>query len=326
MTLLRIVKLLAIGALALTAVSPVAQGSGGTAITSCGQLVTTNAFLTQDLYCPGQDAIVVGAPGITIDLKGFTLRGDRTGGNDGIVDTGYDGVTIRNGVVRNFYLGMNLYAGAGADGISVSKLIVSGNLFDGILVSGDSATIQSLTASGNGGDGVDVEGNGTRIQSSTASGNGNAGFLVSGDSATIQSSTTTGNDFHGIAVFSDFATIQSSTASGNGDDGIHAEGNLTNVKSSTAAGNVLNGIDVRGNGTKIQSSTASGNGSEGIYAYGDGTVVKGNRAEANGFHSGVSDLLEVGINATGWSFTPPVGTNTALGNDHPQECFPDTLC
>jgi hypothetical protein len=282
MTLLRIVKLLAIGALALTAVSPVAQGSGGTAITSCGQLVTTNAFLTQDLYCPGQDAIVVGVPGITIDLKGFTLRGDRTGGNDGIVDTGYDGVTIRNGVVRNFYLGMNLYAGAGADGISVSKLIVSGNLFDGI--------------------------------------------LVSGDSATIQSSTTTGNDFHGIAVFSDFATIQSSTASGNGDDGIHAEGNLTNVKSSTAAGNVLNGIDVRGNGTKIQSSTASGNGSEGIYAYGDGTVVKGNRAEANGFHSGVSDLLEVGINATGWSFTPPVGTNTALGNDHPQECFPDTLC
>jgi hypothetical protein len=130
----------------------------------------------------------------------------------------------------------------------------------------------------------------------------------------------------GIYVSGGAATIESSTASGNADDGIHVDGTLANVKSSTATGNVLNGIEVQGNGTTIQSSTASGNGSEGIYAYGDGTVVKGNRATANGFHTGVSDLFEVGINATGWSFTPPVGKNTALGNDHPQECFPDTLC
>jgi hypothetical protein len=93
----------------------------------------------EHLYCPGQDGIVVGAAGITIDLKGFTLRGDRTGGNHGISDEGgYGRVTIRNGVIRNFYEGIN--ANAGGDDISVVNVIFSGNLFDGLFVAGDSAT------------------------------------------------------------------------------------------------------------------------------------------------------------------------------------------
>jgi hypothetical protein len=56
-------------------VAPEASGKGGTPITSCGQVVTTNAVLTLDLVCTG-NGIVVGASGITIDLKGFTIRGD----------------------------------------------------------------------------------------------------------------------------------------------------------------------------------------------------------------------------------------------------------
>ena len=326
MNVRRVVMLLTIGAIALTAVSPEAGAGGGTPITSCGQTVTTNAFLTKDLYCPGSHGVIVGADGITIDLKGFTLRGDRKGGMYGIDDVdGFDEVTIRNGAVRNFDVGV--WMDAGADGTGVSSLIASGNLGRGIWIVGDSARIESSTASGNGGNGIRIVGASSETRSSTASGNGNIGIsIVLGDSAKIQSSTASGNASYGIAVFGGSVTIQSSTASGNGDDGIHVEGNSTNVKSSTAAGNVLNGIEVQGNGTTIQSSTASGNGSEGIYAYGDATIVNRNRATANGFHAGVSDLFEVGINATGWSSTPPVGTNTALGNDHPQECFPDTLC
>jgi hypothetical protein len=90
---MRLLTIAGMVVLMLVAVSPEASGGGGTPITSCGQVVTTNAFLTQDLSCPGSDGVVVGASGITIDLKGFTLRGDRTGGTTGVLDIpGYDKV------------------------------------------------------------------------------------------------------------------------------------------------------------------------------------------------------------------------------------------
>jgi hypothetical protein len=43
------------------------QGSSSTSITTCGQIVLTNAFLAQDLDCP-DTGIFVGASGMTIDL------------------------------------------------------------------------------------------------------------------------------------------------------------------------------------------------------------------------------------------------------------------
>ena len=66
--------LIAVGAFVLVAAAPEAQAAG-TPITQCGQTVTTNAVLTQNLVCAG-DGVIVGASGITIDLKGFRLRGD----------------------------------------------------------------------------------------------------------------------------------------------------------------------------------------------------------------------------------------------------------
>jgi hypothetical protein len=71
-----------------------------TPITACAQTVTTNAVLMQDLVCSG-DGIVIGASGITIDLKGFTVRGDRGSVEYGInAFLGYDDVTVKNGVLR----------------------------------------------------------------------------------------------------------------------------------------------------------------------------------------------------------------------------------
>ena len=67
--------LIAVGVAVLVAVAPEAQGKGGTPITACLQTVTTNAVLTHDLYCPGSSGILVGASGITIDLKGFVISG-----------------------------------------------------------------------------------------------------------------------------------------------------------------------------------------------------------------------------------------------------------
>ena len=121
-------SLVAVVALVLVTVAPQANGGGGTPITTCGQTVTTDAVLTQDLVCTGS-GVIVGASGITVDLKGFTIRGDRGLGDYGIDDSGgFDSVTIKNGVLRNFknasWPATNVTI---ADKLTVQNMVVSAN-------------------------------------------------------------------------------------------------------------------------------------------------------------------------------------------------------
>jgi hypothetical protein len=181
-------------ALVLVTVAPQANGGGGVAITSCGQVVTTNAFLTQDLYCPGSDGVVVGASGITIDLKGFRLRGGDAGTTIGVSNPGFESVTVKNGVVRSFDVGLQVWPAA--DGFTVANVLVSGS-YTGISVSGDSASMKSVTASGNGFYGIYIGGNAATIKSSTASGNQTGGIYVAGDSTVIKNNRAEANGFVG---------------------------------------------------------------------------------------------------------------------------------
>ena len=216
-------------------VAPEATGGGGTPINSCGQTVTINAVLTQDLVCAGSSGVIVGASGITIDLKGFTLRGDGSGSHYGI-DTqmlGFDALTVKNGAIVNFNDGIN--ARGGSDNVSVSDVLVSGNN-TGIWIEGDFAKIQSVRAFGNYG-GVAVTGDTASIKSVNASGNGIWGVLLQGDSVSVKSVTASGNGNEGVYVFGDFAKIQSVTASGNDYHGIRIAGNAALLKANTTNGN-----------------------------------------------------------------------------------------
>ena len=205
-----------------------------TLITTCGQTVTTNAVLTQDLSCPSSDGIEVGASGITIDLKGHVLTGG--GGNMGVYDSaGYDGVKVQNGVLRGFENGLR--AINGADRLSVSNLVMSGNSIYGAFTTGDSVSIKSSNASAN-----------------------FYGIEVIGSSARIQSSTGNGNAVHGIAVFGASAVVQSSSVAGNGEDGIYVSGPSARIQSSTASGNEMGGIYVNGDAPRISGNHAEANG------------------------------------------------------------------
>jgi hypothetical protein len=232
---MRLWTLAAMVAFVLVVVAPEASGAAGTAITTCGQLVTTNAFLTQNLHCPGGSGIVVGANRITIDLKGFRLRGDTT--NDGIDADAFDGVTIRNGTIRNFGFGVG--AGSSADKLTVQNVVASGNI-TGVAVTGSSAKIQSSDLSGNSSAGVQVFGDSATIQSVTASGNGVDGILVAGNSASVKSSIIDGNGSDGIEVSGNSAKITGLASSGNGGDGILVNGDAAQIKSNRADGNGFN--------------------------------------------------------------------------------------
>jgi len=330
-------------ALAITVAGP-SEGSSTVPISACGQTVTTNAILTKDLICAGSNGINVAAAGITIDLKEFTISGDLSPGHSGIDDGGgYDGLAVKNGVLRNFAIGM--FAFNGADHVSLSNLAASGNIAYGIYiggasasvksstvagnakgvqVDGDSATVQSLTASRNSGPGILINGDSAKIQSSTAAGNGATGIVANGASGSISSSTASGNSANGIIAVGAAASVKSSTASGNGQTGMTVGGASASVKSSTASGNGQTGIVASGASVSVSSSTASGNMMIGITVSGDAAVITGDRAETNGFFGG-SDLKGFGIYATGYT-TAPVGTNVVRGNDDPSECQPASLC
>jgi hypothetical protein len=164
---------------------------------------------------------VVGTDGITIDLKGFTLRGDRTAGHEGIDDVGaYNRVTVKNGVIRNFVCGVSAghFPGSKADAFTAADLLVSGNAADGLCITGDATSIRSVTASGNG-TGVSLSGNGATVKSTNASGNADWGIAVGGDNASIQKSYAIGNGSLGIFVQGNAAVVKGNRAEANGFDG-----------------------------------------------------------------------------------------------------------
>lgn len=85
-------------------------------ISYCGQVVITDAVMTSDLVCqPGifeATAIQINASNITLDMGGYTLSGDALG--IGVSATDVEGVTIKNGTIQNFLVGLNLLRAPGA--------------------------------------------------------------------------------------------------------------------------------------------------------------------------------------------------------------------
>jgi parallel beta-helix repeat protein len=70
---------------------------------SCGDVLTTDVRLEEDLTCAG-DALTVGADGIRINLNGHVISGNGTG--NGITVRMRSDVVIHNGTVRNFLTGI----------------------------------------------------------------------------------------------------------------------------------------------------------------------------------------------------------------------------
>ena len=169
-------------------VAPEATGGGGTPINSCGQTVTTSAVLTQDLVCAGSSGVIVGASGITIDLKGFTLRGDPGRGRITASTTQMGGFDGAHGQERRDR-GTSTTAStpeADPDNVSVSDVLVSGNNNPGIWIEGDFAKIQSVRPPSEITAVSPSLATTASIKSLNASGNGVWGLLLQGDSVSAQ--------------------------------------------------------------------------------------------------------------------------------------------
>jgi parallel beta-helix repeat protein len=296
---------------------------------SCGAVVTTNTTLDSDLVnCPG-DGIVIGAPGITLDLDGHLIDG--AGSGDGIDDeAGYDGITVMNGRVQEFATGVHLVFAddsafklltvAQSDAFSLDRSdrnLISRNSVDGqigIFNDSDANVIERNTAvqiamiggDPGGGDrnqivrnsvlgalfGIEAtNGEDTSIERNFVLG-GASGIIVS--DGTLRSRVTLNSVSGagvGIAIGGALETVLvRNDASGNAGDGI-------NVGSASFS-------------TTLDRNTANRNGDDGIDVDQAVTALFGNTANDNA-DFGIESVFGV---ADG-------GDNRASGNGNPAQCL-----
>ncbi len=76
---------------------------------TCGDIITENTVLTQDLLnCPN-NGIEIGANNIILDCNGYKISGIGSLYNSGIYVNSYDNITIKNCNVELFQFGITLY-------------------------------------------------------------------------------------------------------------------------------------------------------------------------------------------------------------------------
>ena len=234
----------------------------------CGAHVTRDVRLNADLRDCGGVGLVVDADGVTIDLGGHTIEG--TGRGTGIVNgyggDGHRGVTVVNGTVREFKVGLR----SGGRGMTVRRLTVTKNATGGIILRSTGCTVERSAIVDNGyghgiylisAGGCTIDGNrisrhlgagiatsrssSNRITANRVSSNRRAGIMLAGSaSSTVERNTVVSNDV-GIALFDD--------------------SNTNTVRRNTAAANTT-GIAVTfgGSRNRIESNTVSGSEFAGI--------------------------------------------------------------
>ncbi len=212
-------------------------------------------YLTTNLTASAE-GVRIDADGVTLDLMGFTLSGNK--GSYGVVlgagGTPVNHVVVRNGTIR--YFGYGLYA-TGCQSCRFEQISIYSNETSGILLSGSSTkvcannVIRDCMIDGNGTyGGVFLYGNegvcrGNTLVDCMVNGNKSTGIYLNGNSG----GTCNGN------------TIRNCTINDNASYGIH----LTSGAGSQCEGNLL--VDC----------TLSRNGMRGLWLNG----ANGNRVEGN---------------------------------------------
>ena len=284
---------------------------------ACGETLTESVRIANSLLdCPGS-GLVVGAPGITIDLGGHRIGGVGTG--NGIDNSaGHANVTIRNGMLRGF-------------GYGVWVKDAAGNVLTGLRVTGNNDGIELSGATGAEVRGNDVRGNGLGIY---MDGGSNDNVIAANDASESEfigiyleqstrnlflGNTANANGTFGFDVNASGNVFRGNEASGNDRSGFLGESDASDnaYRGNRAIGNQEHGFEIAGGtGNVLQKNTAYGNGGHGVSATG-AVTVRGNAANRNGFANGAADGVGLGLYV-------PAGAiqsgNKATGNDDAREC------
>jgi hypothetical protein len=273
---------------------------------ACGDTVTTDTTVDNDIVCSAPDAVglVVGADNITIKFKGHSITGAGVfgQGSAGIVtDVEHTGVTVRDAHIDGFDSGMDL---------SLTNSEVKGNYFNnvdtGMTLFGNGNYLGRNIMESSGTIGFDTFGDDLYLWGNQVTGNPASGISVDGDNSLVVKNKVLGcSDFDGITVsgYSTFAKValntvtgcdagitmagsgqgahlQTSDVSGNC-DGLFVTDPTAFVWRNNAHDNTCSGITVGSAGATVQENAADNNGSIGIDAVLGTIDGGGNHASGN---------------------------------------------
>ncbi|MGD9781244.1 MAG: right-handed parallel beta-helix repeat-containing protein [Kiritimatiellia bacterium] len=291
-----------------------AQVEPRTPITNIPYTITQpgSYYLTTNLTSAGS-GVTIATNGVTLDLMGFTLAGNRSGGGNGIWlyhasgALPVQGVTVRNGAVNGFNYGIQAKFSQGArfEGLSISSNLNFGLKLDGLGGRCDGNAIVHCSFTGNGLAAVHLDGssgqcNGNRIAHCSIGGNRDDGigfYAASSGQCSgnlIYDCSIVGNGDVGISFNSGTGRcngnrISRCAVNGNADYGIYLYGTSGQcsgnaISDCTVVGNVSYGIILNGNGGRCEGNavvdcTIGDNAGTGIRL----NSACGNRVENNHF-------------------------------------------
>jgi parallel beta-helix repeat protein len=165
---------------------------------SCGEVITQDTKLDNDLInCPGS-GIVIGADDIDLDLAGHVVDG-APGSGSGVDDSGsYDGLTVTNGTFQQFDLGIHVYEAAH---VTVSKVAVA-DTFDNWMLFTRSpyCVIEKSTGVGSGGAIDLLESENCLVQKNTVFATSSGILLFKTNHSTVRMNSATGGSRAGIEL------------------------------------------------------------------------------------------------------------------------------
>lgn len=270
---------------------------------ACGDTVVSDLALGTDPIldapCPADGLLVRVADtrsGVTIDLRGVTIRGQGRGTGIWVLNGGKGGARIVStgaaGTVEGFHDGI---FGKGADSISLVENVAavrSGR--DGIRVVADGYEIRNALARDSGRDGFAAMGNDFKVSGTRAENSGRAGYWIMGMEATIGTPdagvTTAGAGYHGFFLMGWGLKVQNCEATGSREDGVHLSGMHIEVHDCVVSDNGDDGIGTGGGGAwSLSGNKAVNNDGNGILIGGPYDPVRGAYNADAGGNSGVGN-------------------------------------
>ena len=259
---------------------------------TCGDVLTADTILTEDLACgPTSDALVIGADDVTLNLAGHTISGPGAYATAfaGVRVAQQSGVTIEKGTITGFQTGVVLDESTGS---LVTQLTVHDNDQGINLAGGSGHVVEKNNVYGNGRDAIRLG--------------------LSSDNL-VSKNTVTDNVFGiGVADFSSNNVVDKNHLSGNRDFAVALFSGASNnlVEKNDVLGTTGHGLQVSADasGSSLKENVVSTSGLDGIHVEAPSTTVTKNTAVRN---------ANLGIFAPG---AVDGGGNKASGNGNPAQC------
>jgi parallel beta-helix repeat protein len=263
----------------------------------CGEVLTRNTVLDQDLDCAG-DGLVIGAPGIVVDLADHIVVGSLdararpASGSAGIRNAGFDRVVVRNGTVWGFETGVLLSDGANHNRIS-RLMVVRNDRAIGLEGSHHNRILRNEDVDNFGRVGIElVDANDNWVIGNRAEGGADTGRgirLIRSHRNFVFKNTATGHDLRSISLSDSTANVVIANIGGSNSDAIELSASHDNVIARnlipTGEGSAIHIRD--GDRNHVQGNRIGSGSYGGIFlSSGKGNVITGNRISGTR-HSGI---------------------------------------